>query len=478
MLMKTTLAALLGLAVAAEAASVSQIRSPIAFERRQNNNNGKNNNNAKNNNNNNNQNNNNANAVTTLDPAVIQTGSQSTGQSGAVAADGQANSATDNANFINFCKGQTLTNGLQQKQGSCNGIVMGKIPANTKMVSTVITNPKNNDVVQENQTFNINLQIANLAAGSFTNATSTYYSAPQDLNGAGLIIGHTHVTVQDTGASLNPTTPLDAQQFVFFKGINDAGDGKGGLSAVVTGGLPAGNYRVCTMSSASNHQPVLMPVAQRGSQEDCRFFTVSANAGNGNANNNAGNANNNAGNANNNAGNANNTGNANNAGNANNNANAGKANNNANAGKANNNANAGKANNNAGKANNNAGKGNNAAATTTAAAAGKATATAAANAGAGKANAGAGKANAGAGKATAGGAIAGIAAPAVTDTGNADRKFAVNGDTFVNKAAAVQRACAIQNNACADAVNSGKAQGSSVSDCNAQEQACRTAGGA
>ncbi|KAK3365174.1 hypothetical protein B0T24DRAFT_537048 [Lasiosphaeria ovina] len=406
MLMKTTLAALLGLAVAAEAASVSQIRSPIAFERRQNNNNGKNNNNAKNNNNN--QNNNNANAVTTLDPAVIQTGSQSTGQNGAVAADGQANSATDNANFINFCKGQTLTNGLQQKQGSCNGIVMGKIPANTKMVSTVITNPKNNDVVQENQTFNINLQIANLAAGSFTNATSTYYSAPQDLNGAGLIIGHTHVTVQDTGASLNPTTPLDAQQFVFFKGINDAGDGKGGLSAVVTGGLPAGNYRVCTMSSASNHQPVLMPVAQRGSQEDCRFFTVSANAGNGNANNNAGNANAGNGNANNNAGNANNT----------------------------------------------------------------------ANAGAGKANAGAGKANAGAGKAAAGGAIAGIAAPAVTDTGNADRKFAVNGDTFVNKAAAVQRACAIQNNACADAVNSGKAQGSSVSDCNAQEQACRTAGGA
>lgn len=29
---------------------------------------------------------------------------------------------SDNANFINFCSGKTLTNGLQQKKGSCNGI--------------------------------------------------------------------------------------------------------------------------------------------------------------------------------------------------------------------------------------------------------------------------------------------------------------------------------------------------------------------
>jgi hypothetical protein len=54
---------------------------------------------------------------------------------------------------------------------------------------------------------------------------------------------------------------------VFFKGINDAGNGKSLLSADVTGGLPAGNYRVCSMSSSVNHQPVLMPVAQRGTQD-------------------------------------------------------------------------------------------------------------------------------------------------------------------------------------------------------------------
>jgi hypothetical protein len=66
----------------------------------------------------------------------------------------------------------------------------------------------------------------------------------------------------------------------------------------------------------------------------------------------------------------------------------------------------------------------------------------------------------------------------VTDSGNPDRPFSVNGNTFVNEGAATQRACAIQNNACADAVNSGKVSGKTVGDCNAQEQACNSQGAA
>lgn len=150
---------------------------------------------------------------------------------------------------------------------------MGKIPSTSKMVSSVLINPQHNDNIQANKDFNIQVQVANFAPGTFTNAANTYYSAPQDLDGQGQIIGHTHVTVQDMGNSLNPTQPLDATKFVFFKGINDAGNNKGLLSATVTGGLPAGNYRVCTMFSAANHQPVLMPVAQRGAQDDCNKFT-------------------------------------------------------------------------------------------------------------------------------------------------------------------------------------------------------------
>ena len=150
---------------------------------------------------------------------------------------------------------------------------MGDIPAKTSMVSSIITNPQTGKQVPSDTTFNITVQVANLVAGSFTNADATYYSAPQALSG-GKVVGHTHVTVQDLGNSLNPTQALDATQFAFFKGINDAGNGEGLLTAVVTGGLPAGNYRVCTMTSASNHQPVLMPVAQRGTPDDCTKFVV------------------------------------------------------------------------------------------------------------------------------------------------------------------------------------------------------------
>ena len=57
-----------------------------------------------------------------LDPEVIQRGSFTDG-SGSIGADAvQAPSSTSQNNFINFCKGQTLTDGLQHTDGSCNGI--------------------------------------------------------------------------------------------------------------------------------------------------------------------------------------------------------------------------------------------------------------------------------------------------------------------------------------------------------------------
>ena len=101
MLMKNAVTALLGLAAVAEAFSVHAHKPSRALERRQNRgnnrngnnggNNGGNNNNAGNNNNNNN---NAAASATCLAANAVQTGSQSTGQNGAVAADGQVNSAT------------------------------------------------------------------------------------------------------------------------------------------------------------------------------------------------------------------------------------------------------------------------------------------------------------------------------------------------------------------------------------------------
>ena len=340
-----------------------------------------------------------------LNPAVIQSASAQTGQNGGQIEPGQVESKTDQFNFINACQGKTITNGEQKRGGSCNSIIMGEIPAVERMVSTVILNPKNGDNLPAGQSFNIQVRIANMQLGSFTNAQTTYYSAPQALQG-GQIVGHTHVTVQNLGGNLNPTNPLNAQQFVFFKGINDDGNGAGTLETPVDGGLPAGFYRLCTMAGASNHQPVLMPVAQRGAQDDCVRFTV----GGGNNNNGGGQ----------------NGGGQNNGG--------------QNGGGQNNGGQNGGGQRNGGQ--NGGGQRNNQR-----------------NAQAG----GGGGANA---------QNIGGAPPAIENSGDQARPFRVQGDNFTDRGEAKKRACAIQNNACSDAVNRGQAQGKTLQDCTAQEAAC------
>ncbi|KAJ0159112.1 hypothetical protein CTA2_10301 [Colletotrichum tanaceti] len=211
-----------------------------------------------------------------LNSNVIQKASSLTGQEAGTEGikAGQAKSDTDPNNFINFCEGQTLTNGKQITAGSCSGVPQGKIPAQKNMISAMITNPQPGTTVEAGKTFNVSVQTAHLKAGFFVNPSTNYYSAPQNLDSTtGDIIGHCHVTIQEIG-SLKSTTPPDPTKFAFFKGIDTDGNGKGLLQASVDGGLPAGAYRVCTMIAAANHQPVIMPVAQRGAQDDCTKFEV------------------------------------------------------------------------------------------------------------------------------------------------------------------------------------------------------------
>ncbi|CAM1504639.1 Fc.00g022300.m01.CDS01 [Cosmosporella sp. VM-42] len=224
-------------------------------------------------------------AESCINQDLIQSASSLTGQEPGTEGikPGQAASATDQNNFVNFCQGQEITNGKQITTGSCNGIPMGKIPAVSNMISAMITNPQPGDKIPSDTTFNVSVQTSHLRAGNFVNPTTNYYTAPQDLDGNGDIIGHCHVTVQDIG-SLDSTTPPDPSKFAFFKGIDDAGNGQGLLQAVVDGGLPPGTYRLCTMIAAQNHQPVAMPVAQRGAQDDCTKFEVVAQPGSGPSN--------------------------------------------------------------------------------------------------------------------------------------------------------------------------------------------------
>lgn len=143
------------------------------------------------------------------------------------------------------------------------------------MVSAIFMEPKNGQNTPVNQTFKAQVMIMNLNAGSFTNASSTYYSAPQDLDEHGMVIGHTHITIQDLRDSMNPSQVPDPEKFISFKAITDEGNGKGLLSTSIDGGIATpSNYRVYTLVAAATHEPVVMPLALRGAQDDCVRFTV------------------------------------------------------------------------------------------------------------------------------------------------------------------------------------------------------------
>ncbi|KAL5520404.1 hypothetical protein ACEPAG_9628 [Sanghuangporus baumii] len=211
-------------------------------------------------------------SATTLNSAVIATGFASDGQE--VPAEGQVASLTSTNNFINFCLtvNKPITNGQQIKTGSCNPAPMGVIAATTNMPSSKFQFPKNGDTIQANQAFTVKMAINNIETGNFVNAQSNYYSAPQQVNAQGNIIGHSHVVIEQL-ESLDQTTVTDPSKFAFFKGINGAAV-NGVVTADVTDGLPAGVYRIASINAAANHQPVLVAVAQHGSLDDMAYFTV------------------------------------------------------------------------------------------------------------------------------------------------------------------------------------------------------------
>ncbi|CAG8613544.1 10652_t:CDS:1 [Acaulospora morrowiae] len=169
-----------------------------------------------------------------------------------------------------ICKNsnQPSTGGKQNKGGSCSDTIQGQIPSVENMISTIITNPQNGDTIPANEPFNVSVLTNNLDLGFFDNPQTQYYAFPQSLNDQGQIFGHQHVTIQQ----LSGNGPPDPQNFAFFKGLNDPSN-SGQLSVAVASsagpGLPPGFYRICTMTGTFSHQPVLMPVAQRGAQDDC-----------------------------------------------------------------------------------------------------------------------------------------------------------------------------------------------------------------
>lgn len=211
---------------------------------------------------------------TTLDPRVIEDGFAQDGQDPPVT--GQVPSLTSTNNYINFCltqSGVPLTDGQQIRTGSCNPVPQGSIIAKNKIPSAKFVFPLNFGKIPANQPFTAKLKIKNLQAGAFTNAQLTYYAAPAQVNGDGVLIGHSHLVIEQL-RSLDDTEPLDPTTFAFFKGLNAPLDGDSTLSATLDKGLPAGVYRMFSINTAANHQPALASVAQHGSMDDGVYFTA------------------------------------------------------------------------------------------------------------------------------------------------------------------------------------------------------------
>jgi hypothetical protein len=127
--------------------------------------------------------------TTALSPDLVQTGLEQNGQ--AVQEAGQVPSLTSSNNFINFCAGKVITNGKQITTGSCDPVPIGDIIPKANQPNAKFVNPKNFSKIPANQAFTIEMALNNLQAGTFTNAETTYYSAPQQLNAQGILIGHT-----------------------------------------------------------------------------------------------------------------------------------------------------------------------------------------------------------------------------------------------------------------------------------------------
>ncbi|KAG8846141.1 hypothetical protein FRB91_001119 [Serendipita sp. 411] len=186
-------------------------------------------------------------------------------------------SLTSPNNFINFCLTQdvALTNGMQNANGSCNPTPMGRVLARDKIPSSKFKFPKNGSIVSANTTFTVQLVIRNLESGHYSNAETNFMAAPQTVNADGLLIGHSHIVIESLPGGYLSEDPMEPASFTFFKALNPVAQ-NGVLSVAVTNGLPPGIYRIASITTAINHQPALVGVAQHGHADDMVYFKVSS----------------------------------------------------------------------------------------------------------------------------------------------------------------------------------------------------------
>ncbi|KAJ7087546.1 hypothetical protein B0H15DRAFT_297476 [Mycena belliarum] len=210
-----------------------------------------------------------------LSPSVIAKGFSNNGQDSSVA--GQSASLTSVNNFINFCATSTLpvTNGTKLATGFCNPAPMGVLPSSAHMPTSKFTYPRNGEILAPDSPMTIGLAVTNLAMGNSADLTTSFLAAPQQLDANGNIRGRAFIVVEQLSASM--FAPTDPKLFKLFTGVNALPDSTGVVTTTISG-LSTGFYRVSSIITATNGQPVLLPVLQHGAVNDAIYITV-ANGG-------------------------------------------------------------------------------------------------------------------------------------------------------------------------------------------------------
>ena len=153
-----------------------------------------------------------------------------------------------------FCDSNPIPN--------CHNTVQGLIPPNNKMPSTLIISPPSNANLTSSTGFQIKLLTTNFQGGlPLTDLNAKHLTQPQLLSSNNEIMGFIKIVIQPISGQSVP----DAKTVSFFKQLGVNNEITVNKNEIETKGV----HRICTMLSSSSGQPVIMPVAQRGAQDDC-----------------------------------------------------------------------------------------------------------------------------------------------------------------------------------------------------------------
>jgi hypothetical protein len=178
--------------------------------------------------------------------------------------------------MVLFCQqsGAGEATGQQQPNGGnmCVSTPQGLIPEVGKMVTTLITSPPSSSTVNADQGFCLQFQTNNMMSGLSADLTTQFLMVPQTLDSnTGMVQGFMQVVVQKID---DPALAPDAKEVQFFASTVDTKSDSNGVTKYKVDVPPGliktrGLHRLCTVAASASGQPVIMPVAQRGPQDDC-----------------------------------------------------------------------------------------------------------------------------------------------------------------------------------------------------------------